>query len=355
MQQTSINLKHKYSDQIQNKKIIIVGPYPPPLGGVAVHVKRVIAKLENQQNNISLINTAIKSKNFIVTIWNHIKNISSLKPNIVFYHEPTESLKKFFLFVLLKKIFKYNLIVIDHDCRYFYKSNKLITFLYNQLFKHTNKQILIGTSTHQSYKYNKISLKNYEIESPYLPPDITTEHKILQTYPVSLFNFLNSHSPLLAANAFKLVLIDNIDLYGFDMCINLIKKLKNNFPKIGLILALANVDNLNYFHFLQKQIKSKQIKNNIYFLIGQKEFWPLLKKVDLFLRPTLSDSYGISIEEAISVGTKTLASNVCTRPRGTILFENRNIFDLINKTKQILSDNTKAKNQNINLKRKIVI
>ena len=66
--------------------------------------------------------------------------------------------------------------------------------------------------------------------------------------------------------------------------------------------------------------------------------WPLFKKVDLFLRPTNTDGFGISLAEAIHFGTLAIASDVCPRPEGTILFKNRDFNDLFTKVNKILKN-----------------
>ena len=74
----------------------------------------------------------------------------------------------------------------------------------------------------------------------------------------------------------------------------------------------------------------------IFIMCGQKELWPLLKYATVFIRPTLSDSYGISIAEALYVGTPAVASDVCKRPVGTILYKAGDVVDLSEKVRRIL-------------------
>jgi glycosyltransferase involved in cell wall biosynthesis len=59
---------------------------------------------------------------------------------------------------------------------------------------------------------------------------------------------------------------------------------------------------------------------------------------DLFIRPTNTDGYGVSIAEVISLNKPAIASNVCKRPEGAILFENRNIEDLFIKTNDVINN-----------------
>lgn len=62
------------------------------------------------------------------------------------------------------------------------------------------------------------------------------------------------------------------------------------------------------------------------------EYW---KISDVFIRPTTTDIEGISVKEALWVNTPAIASDICERPAGTLLFENRNYLDLKDKVLKI--------------------
>ena len=58
------------------------------------------------------------------------------------------------------------------------------------------------------------------------------------------------------------------------------------------------------------------------------------QKSDVFVRPTFMDGDAISVREAGTLGVPVVASNVGTRPEGTVLFEVGNKSQLV---KQILA------------------
>ena len=123
------------------------------------------------------------------------------------------------------------------------------------------------------------------------------------------------------------------------MCIDLTARLKKNYPNLGFIFALADEKaNADYLSFMREKIKALDIEQNFYLLTGQRELWPLFKKVNLMIRPTSTDGYGISVEEAIYFNCNAIASDVCERTKGTILFRNRDMDDLYCKTNKILND-----------------
>ena len=76
------------------------------------------------------------------------------------------------------------------------------------------------------------------------------------------------------------------------------------------------------------------------FPINQSEFWKIIKISDLFVRPTRSDSFGISIQEALFCNVPAIASDVCIRPEKTILFRSGDEKDFILKATDILRRKT---------------
>jgi len=163
-----------------------------------------------------------------------------------------------------------------------------------------------------------------------LPPNIKIAQSLFATYPRSLHGFLQSHSPIIIANASKLTFWRGYDLYGFDMCIQLIAKLQKDFPRAGLVLALAQQGDQAYFKKIFKKINNDP---SIYLLYRcRQELWPLFTQADVFVRPTVSDAGpSISAQEALHVGTPVVASDVCDRSKDALLFKNRDGDDFYQK------------------------
>lgn len=243
------------------------------------------------------------------------------------------------MIALLLRPFQCRIILQNHSIRIldtFRNMKKIMTKLF---IKKVDYCVLVGEHLKDGYRKNNIQLpKRVVVKSPFIPPPLEDEEHILSTYSEEVISFLNNHEQILIGNASKITFYKNIDLYGIDMCIEVIRILKNKYPKIGLIFALAEIGNEEYFKSILEKIKEYKIEGNILFLTGQKELWPLFKKSDIMIRPTYSDAYGISIEEAIYFNCRAVASNVCNRPEGTILFENRNINDLVCNIEKCIED-----------------
>jgi glycosyltransferase involved in cell wall biosynthesis len=305
---------------------MILGPLPPPLGGVSVHVERVITKLKKQHNDVVHIETCAEYRYRFLMIYivRLLLLLCWYRPDQVHLHTLylRNGLCEFKWIMRLKKVLHYDVLLIEHDCRYLYKRSEQWKRDLNRLLPQIKQQVFIGNITAQSYADNNmVAAQKNTIESAFLPPDQTEEQLILASYPQDLFQFIEKHSPLLLANAFQLSLLDGKDLYGFESCIEMLKRLKMTHDDVGFIFVLGSIGNESYYQQLLEKIAVYDLTDNCYFLIGQRQLWPLLKKVDLFLRPTLSDGASVSIEEALWVGKPVVATNVCQRPAQVMVYD----------------------------------
>jgi hypothetical protein len=215
---------------------------------------------------------------------------------------------------------------------------------YKSFLERLDTLIVVGSHILSDYKNREINLpKEVIIEPAFLPPPLDEEQKILNTYPKELTDFIDNCSPFITANAFQITFHEDIDLYGLDMCIELTAKLKNDYPNIGFVFALANEKaNVEYLEKMKIRIQELEIEDNFYFITGQKELWPLFKQANLMIRLTNTDGDAISIREAILFDTKTIASDVSNRPDETVLFKSRDLNDLYKKAKGIIDEKSEV-------------
>jgi glycosyltransferase involved in cell wall biosynthesis len=77
----------------------------------------------------------------------------------------------------------------------------------------------------------------------------------------------------------------------------------------------------------------------------------IIKNASLLVRANTADTYGMVVGDAIQLGTPSIASDVCPRHPGTILFKNGNSDDLSIKIKDTIENlaNYKKKLKYINI------
>lgn len=319
---------------------IYIGSLPPPLGGISVYLYR----LSKVEKDALFIDERDIQDGFKFKLW-LIKQIFSLKKKNYIYNNPSLRMRLFFYLLSCISIHDFSLIIhgkslIDQ----YQKSNRFIKFLIRSMLKKANFIQVVNPEYKKFINSLNIKPKKIIIKNAFLPPPLEEENKIIKTYNKELKNFLKIKKPLIIANAFALMFQKNEDLYGLDMCIELTEQLKKDFPNIGFLFALANEKrNASYLQKMKNRIKKLEIESNFHFITGQKEIWPLFKKVDLMIRPTVIDGDSVSIREALYFKTSVITSDIVSRPEECYLFKSRDLQDLYNKCKEVFNYKIKKK------------
>jgi hypothetical protein len=156
--------------------------------------------------------------------------------------------------------------------------------------------------------------------------------------PSELWFFIKNHSPIISANASSIRVDEKGDTYGLNMCIESCIRLKKEYPKLGLIFCISKIEDFDYYSKIKDKIKKNEINENLFLLVGDYPFYPILKKSDIFVRPTTTDGDAISLREALYLKIPALASNVISRPRGTKLFSAGDISEMTIGIKRIFEN-----------------
>ena len=324
-----------------------IGPMPPPIGGISIYLYR-LSKIE--KNSIF-----IDEKNFIgdgkynlkliksllyFLIWT-IKQIFSLKKKNIVYHSHIREFRLYFYALSCVSIHKFSLVIHGQSLIDQYKkSNKIIRFLIRKMLKKANYVQVVNSNYKKFILSIDPKLNNLIVKKAFIPPVVEEEQEIVETYEPKLIQFFKKRKPIIASNAGVIRFYNKIDIYGLDLCVELTAKLKNDFPNLGFLFALANdKKEKNYLNNIKKRIKELKIEKNFYIMTGQKIFWPILKKIDLFIRPTFIDGSPLSLEEARYLNCPTLASDASPRSNDTMIFKNRDLDDLYVKCIDFLMNN----------------
>ena len=330
----TIKLRHRYTQSIFSSRVAILGIMPPPYGGVSVHIKRTKAILEKQGNRVRVCNTEprYRYKAFLLyKFWLAVR-LLWFRPSYVIYHStylPNAPQELQFL-CRIKKVIKFNFVFVEHDCKHLDGRSQSERELIKAAMRSTSEVIFIGSETREHYHEYRMWPRSHTRESPFLPPQESERESITANYPPELYTFMASCEKVILVNAFQLRLTPKgEDLYGIDQAIKLLHGLKEIHPRSGLIIALGQIGNAGHYRVLTQKIAEYELDKQVYFFVGQKELWPVFDHVDLFIRPTLWDSFGISVAEAIHFKVPAVASDVCERPVGTIMYESGNSRDLL--------------------------
>ena len=195
-----------------------IGPFPPPLGGISVYIYR-LSKIETNS-------AFIDSKRLIGTkkfkFW-LIKQAFDLKKKNFICHTQSNKIRLIFYFLSCISVHNFSLVIhsvplIDQ----YNNSNKLVKLFVRKMLDKANYIQVVNPHLKNFIKSLKIKNENVFVKNAFLPPPLEEETKIKNSYEKELIEFLNSKSPIIVSNAYFLEFYNNQDLYGLDMCIELI-------------------------------------------------------------------------------------------------------------------------------------
>lgn len=283
--------------------VSVAGTLPPPIGGVTVHVKRLIEHLE--QSNIQYEFYGRKAKDLLKLLFGKCNS------DVVHIHHSNAIARWIIVKVLSLKKIK-TIITIHRDLGREKGMQKYFTIA--AISSSTIPIVLNHDSFEKAKTINTKALKL----SAFIPPQpnmplVEDQQKELKA----------SDDIIFCTNAYDLVYDNsNNEIYQISELVNIFSQLDKRFQ-----LIVSDPSGNNY-----KYIKDKvEISENILFITKPHNFVEIIVKSHCLIRATTTDGDSISIKEALYYGVNVIASDCVDRPTSCILFKTRNRKDLIQK------------------------
>lgn len=338
-----------YGERIKMKKfeadIIQIGAYPPPLGGISVHVKRLTERIKAAGD----ISCAVYSHSFIQS--SREEKIYRIKNSYIFYcffyimhkckivHYHNMDWGKRFLLALLKHS-GVKLVITFHSFRDSTENKSFLEcFIYRTVYKKAD--VIIAVS--EDIKNKLISTECPESKIVLMPAVIFpfNQDYILNKNEQNIIDdALLGHDYIILANSSNNSHFNGQDLYGIDMSIELIRRLKQDGISTCCIFFISNINDTSYFESLVMEIQKYNLEKDFIFIKSKEELIKYMGYLSgsktIFIRPTNTDGDAISIREALYSKIPAIASDVTARPKGTLLFKTRNMDDLYDVTVNVM-------------------
>ena len=317
-------------------KILIIGPCPPPYGGVSVHILRLYKLLGSDFEFDFIDESPVKKKEFF--------NIRSLKLTVylkkmykcdtLFIHSGKEILR--ILHLIIGRLLAKKIILVLHG--FTSSPPKSIFLIKGFIYKSASIVVVVNNDIRLRLKLPE---KKCIIKDAFIPPNLNEEPALPTDLQDVLSRKRREKKVILCSNASSLEIYSNQDLYGLDICIEVCRRLlikKIQFFFVFIVSSIRNNEEL--FTKSTELIKKFGLTNN-FLLIHQKlSFIKIMEYSDIIVRATNTDGDSLSVREALYLRKKVIASDVVKRPTGVLLFQNRNINDL--EAKLLLLFSTKA-------------
>jgi len=278
-------------------KILILGKLPQPVGGVTIHVSRLLKTLKNRGFNAFHfvdLREAFSGKIFLEIVRHRVIHLHVSTPYFQFF------------VAALCRVLRKRLIVTYHGNwgRFGIRKNMAVKLSSCLAFIPI---VLNKESLNKAQKWNR----NATIIPAFIPP---VEVGLLSKKITGALTDLRSrYQYLLCTNASNLTFDKNDEeIYGISGLIDNI----SHTSCCALIISDPSGANKKYI-----EKKRKKMPDNILFIIEEHAFCNILSYSDAFIRNTTTDGDSVSIHEAIMYGVPVFASDCVSRPSQCRLFK----------------------------------
>lgn len=281
-----------------NSSILIIGTLPKTagIGGVTIHIERLIKWLEKESFDVDLCDYKATSLN------KQVKQIA--KHKIIHIHASHPILRLFY--VAISMLFgKKSILTVHGDLGRFSAIKNWIDKLAVSLC--TVPIVINDKSFEKAKKWNKQT----RLMSAFIPP---YEDGFVPTYYLQQIAELKKQGKTIYCTNASARSFTNKgeEIYGIDF---LIHHFSDHDRNSILIVSDPSKDYIKHYN--------KPLKN-IIFISEAHSFFAILKTTDVMIRATATDGDAISIKEALYLQKPTIATDCVPRPQGVILFEYNN-------------------------------
>lgn len=300
-------------------KILLVGNYPPPYGGISAHVETLARRLTHETNAMVTVldvdmHAAAQQKD-VVTTSSRISFMFSLLSmlfgvEVVHLHTNGHNNKSWLLISLvaiLGKMTGKTAIVTVHSGgapSYISELTGLRKLLFQKFLRLYDSVISVNDSIRASLQHWGVKRERLYCIPAYL--GLRCEPQPLGD--AALERFFTEHSPVLCSIvAFR-------PEYGLDTLLELCEKMRGANPDCGIVVIGSGGDSQKF----RDMILAKRLSESFHLLIDSppETTYAVLKKSAIFLRLTEYDGDAVSVREALSLGVAVVATDTAFRPSG---------------------------------------
>jgi len=299
---------------MKKSNILLIGAVPQPTGGISIHVKRFIEHVSsNEYYNIKCYDLKKKSlfsgNGRVGGFFSGVRFFFS--SHVVHIHVSNSFVKCFFAFI--SKLFLKKVVYTHHNSLV---SNGLV---FGLMFLFSDQVVLVNDKDiPEKFLRNKC----YRVIPAFIPP---FRNEILGD---DILHKIKGFDCVVSTNCFSGSFLNDGHLYGFDLILEAVSYISENKMLSGFLFVLVDPGE-NVSMMVRNYLDSHpEIEGHVLYIGYPVDFSSLINVSDVTVRATQTDGDSISVRESLYFNVPVIASDVCCRPKGTIIFQNRDYVSL---------------------------
>jgi glycosyltransferase involved in cell wall biosynthesis len=312
--------------------ILILGPVPPPLGGIAVHIDRLVPLLQKTGLRVGVLNHfSAKEKPFVVGAlnrnpFNYFRLTRKFPARVVHYHH--SQWLALVAVALASRRGKSRYIVTLHGAALVSRLKSgpaVLTYITRWALRRFDAVIVVNPHILSALQ-GHVEPRRVDVLPAYLEAS-EDEHP----YDETLESFLSTGTTLLTPVYGVQFLDDGRDLYGLDNVVEAFAAVAPDRPELRLAFFVANRPSRRkareYLLDLERRVERSGLGDRMMVVFGT-SLTPAFRHDVILVRSTRSEGDALSIREALAADVPVVASDVVARPGGTSTFRTNDVNDL---------------------------
>lgn len=338
----------KQEERCAGSRIGLIGPLPPPYGGVSVHIRRLGQRLAASGHCVTIYCQPTAESVDGCRVRPAAGRLSWRRwllrygwrdcSRVLHCHDGWHWSPALLLHALLGK----RIVMTFHDQQTllkFQEASRASRFAACLLFR-LGRARYVAVSDRVAEQLVEIGAPRAHVvvQPAFIPPVL--ENRMPRDLPPFVSGFCTAHDPMLVTYGWRLA-TDSMgrDLYGFDLSLRALAAVREYHPETGLVLLIPLMDDDSQMRRLVDLALELDIAEAVLFVNSPiRHVGVLWSACDIVLRPSTSDGDAVSVREALYVGTRVVASDAATRPEGVAVHQTGSLVSLVAVLRRVLAD-----------------
>lgn len=311
---------------IHDPDILVLGPFPPPYGGVSSYVQRLVGYLRNSGYRAVVLNHFATRKRFPEVIGTLRRNPlwylfapPRVGARLVHYHHSRWSTLVAVAVASRRDPRPYVITIHGHSVMKSVGSQlPLVARATRWALRQFDEVIVVSRELREAIA-PVVGPNAVTILPAFLPPsaDELSQSRCSHTTAA----FIEEADPALVISAYRIVPAGTGDLYGLDTAVDVLRRVRAVHPRARLVVHVALRPRgrwaRRYLDGIMRRAH-EQCPDALLVCVGE-PLLPALQPGVVYLRPSRGDGDAVAIREALALGVPVVASDVVARPVGVVV------------------------------------
>lgn len=317
-------------------KLLLVGPYPPPHGGVSVHVAQMQRHAHAQGIPCRVLNTdrsaepspkylpVRRASGFLFNLIRHAR-----RGWTIHVHTNGHNIKSWLVALaagMAGRLGPGSLLTL-HSGKLpdYLEARRPRRWLARVTCRLFNRITCVSPRLRQSVESLGIPDSRLEVLPAF--QGLSSKPSAWAISP-QFEKWFERHDPVFSLTG------SNRPEYGVELLVETMDRFRKQYPRAGCLLIGVGAEATS----IRKLIEERNLTPCVLMMgdVSHDECLHVMSRSAALIRPTYTDGDSISVREALALGVPVIASDAVSRPAETILFESGNSDDLMKKMEWIL-------------------